>query len=402
MSMSESVKGSSYEQLQHFISSSPWSAREVKKQIAADAVAAFAPLSGQSALLIDEYGCLKKGTASVGAARQYLGCVGKTDNGQVAVIATLAKQHYTAMVASRLFLPASWIEDTKSLDTCGVPASVRVPTSKPEIAAAMVAELYTDGVRWDFLNADALYGHSTAFRRAIDCLCHYVVFVHSNQTIFLHDPTPEVKESQGERGGMPTRLETTAFHQTVAEFVHEQPKSAWKAYTYQHGTKGAYTREVLTADVWTWNNHEHRAVKERLVVSRKRGGSDVKYSLSNDRQHRFSEHRLLVQQMYRYWVERSIQDSKDNLGLTEYQVRSWQAWEHHTALTMLALLFLTEERIANKRGTPLLSCSDIRDMLAKVLPSKQTDIAALERMIAERHKRRARDIDRFTRLSASD
>jgi len=70
--------------------------------------------------------------------------------------------------------------------------------------------------------------------------------------------------------------------------------------------------------------------------------------------------------------------------------------------TMLALLFLTEERIANKRGSPLLSCSDIRDILAKVLPSKQTDSAALERMIADRHRRRASDIERYKRLSPSD
>ncbi len=202
---------------------------------------------------------------------------------------------------------------------------MRVATTKPEIAAAMVSELYTDGVVWDFLNADSLYGHSTAFRRTVDCLCHYVVFVHSDQTIYPSDPKPQVKERLHERGHRPTRLETTAFHQTVAEFVRDKPKSAWTALTYQHGTKGTYTREVLTADVWTCDGEEQQAVKERLVVSRKRDGSDIKYSLSNDRQHRFSEHRLLVQQMYRYWFERSIQDAKHNLGLTEYQVRSWQA-----------------------------------------------------------------------------
>ena len=77
--------------------------------------------------------------------------------------------------------------------------------------------------------------------------------------------------------------------------------------------------------------------------------------------------------------------------MTEYQVRSWQAWEHHSALTMLALLFLTEERIANKRGMPLLSCSDVRDILTRLLPSKQSDFESIDRIIAERHKNRARD-----------
>jgi SRSO17 transposase len=103
--MSETVVNSSYEQLHHFITSSPWSASSVKKQIADDAVKAFAPLRGQSALLVDEYSCRKQGQSSVGVTRQYLGCLGRTDNGQAAVVATLAKQHYTAMVGSRLFLP---------------------------------------------------------------------------------------------------------------------------------------------------------------------------------------------------------------------------------------------------------------------------------------------------------
>lgn len=399
--ISESVVDSSYEKLQHFISDSPWSATAVEKPIAQDAQRAFAPLKGETALLLDEFSGCKQGTASVGVARQYLGCLGKVENGQVAVLATLAKENYTSIVRTRLFLPEEWTEDKKRMNAAGVPPEAQEFRTKPQIAAAMIAELYLEGVVCDFVNLDALYGNSTAFRRAVDCLYPYVVSVHCDQTIYLSDPKPCVPERTSERGRAPSLLKTSAFSQRVDEFVREQPRSAWQRITYHQGSKGSVSREVLTAQIWTWDGEEERAVQERLVVSRKLDGKDVRYSLSNDRQGALSPHRLLVRQMYRSWVERSIRDGKQELGMTEYQVRSWQAWEHHSALTLMALLFLTEERIANKRAAPLLSCADVRDMLCRLLPSKNDNPKAVERIIAERHQRRARDIARWKVISSS-
>lgn len=153
--------------------------------------------------------------------------------------------------------------------------------------------------------------------------------------------------------------------------------------------------------VWTWDGSEAEAVKEQLVVSRRLDKSDAQYSLSNDRQHKHSLHRLVVRQMHRSWVEQSIRDANQNLGMTEYQMRSWKAWEHHSALTMLAFLFLTQERIANKRGTPLLSCADIRLALAATMPTNLDTEQAVMNSIQERHRRRARDKERWRRLTAS-
>jgi SRSO17 transposase len=389
--MCEAVVGSQYERLHHFIHDSPWSACDVKRQIAADAVAAFAPLSGESALLIDEYSCRKQGKSSVGVARQYLGCMGKVDSGQVAVLATLSQKIYTIIIATRLFLPEEWTKDSARMDKAGVPEAERVFQTKPEIAAAMIARLHAEGVRWSFINADGLYGNSTAFRRSIDAISQYVVFVHSTQTVYPHEPAIGVPERTSTRGRAPSLLRTPQFHQTIAEFVAEQPDSAWQTIQYGEGSKGAQRRQVLSAMVWTWNGEEQRAVKERVVASRRMDKSDVQYSLSNDREGKQSLYRCLVRQMQRAWVERSIRDAKQELGLTDYQVRSWTAWEHHCALTMLALLFLTQERIANKRGLPLLSCADVRDLLVQLLPCYHGDSDAAWRMITERHKLRAAD-----------
>ena len=399
--IAETVVNSSYERLQHFISHSPWSATAVEQQIAQDTVTAFATLKGETALLIDEFSVRKQGNASVGVARQYLGCEGKVENGQVAVLATLAREHYTGIVRTRLFLPDEWTDDRKRLDAAGVPEEARTFRTKPELAAEMIAALRSEGITFDFHNADALYGHSTSYRRTIDPLCPYIVFVHCNQTIYLCDPKPSVPERRSEKGPAPSLRKTSAFSQRVDEFAREPTRSAWQRITYHQGSKGAHTREVLTKQVWTWDGQEQAAVQERLVISRKVGGGDIQYSLSNDREGLLSPHRLLVRQMSRAKVERSIRDSKQELGMVQYQVRSWQAWEHHSALTLLALLFLTEERIANKRAAPLLSCADVRDILCRLLPSTNNDPKAIDRIIAERHERRARDIARWKAITSS-
>lgn len=83
--ISEVVVNTSYEALQHFISKSPWSSSDVCKQVAQDTQKLLASVRGEMALLLDEYSGRKQGERSVGVARQYLGCMGKAENGQVAV-----------------------------------------------------------------------------------------------------------------------------------------------------------------------------------------------------------------------------------------------------------------------------------------------------------------------------
>jgi SRSO17 transposase len=82
-------------------------------------------------------------------------------------------------------------------------ANVQYRQTKPEIAAAMSAELHAEGVPCDFVNLDALSGNSTLFRRAVDCLYQYAVFVHRDQTIYRIDPKPSVSERRAERGRSP-------------------------------------------------------------------------------------------------------------------------------------------------------------------------------------------------------
>lgn len=101
--------------------------------------------------------------------------------------------------------------------------------------------------------------------------------------------------------------------------------------------------------------------------------------------------------MPRYWVERSVEEAKSEVGMDEYPVRTWRAWHHHIPLTMLALLCMLPQRVRHQEAMPLLSCRDLRWILGQVLPKKATTVQDILELITERHRRRQYDIDRCLR-----
>ena len=98
--------------------------------------------------------------------------------------------------------------------------------------------------------------------------------------------------------------------------------------------------------------------------------------------------RLAFMQGQRYWVERSLQDGKGEVGLGDYQARKWSSWHHHMALVMMAMLFMLKTRLSHKDDYPLLSCYDIKVMLAYFLPRRDTTFEEIQRQMEVRHRKR--------------
>jgi SRSO17 transposase len=220
--------------------------------------------------------------------------------------------------------------------------------------------------------------------------------IHCDDIVYLEDPKPYIPKRTSQKGRPPSRYQTDIEGVLPKSIMETADESDWEEYVFRHGTKGEMRRQVIVRDVYTWNGEEKTARPERLIISKNPDGTNVKYSLSNDREHRLNKRQLLYGQMQRYWVERSLQDAKSELGMDEYQVRSWQGWHHHMALTFLALLFMLLQKINHKEETPLLSCSDIRFILKNTLPKKANSRKEVMKLIQQRHQRRQRDIDRYT------
>jgi len=390
--MEEVVPDCSYQSLQHFISDSDWETRDVLDQVARDADRHLGG-SESSCLLIDETSFQKKGKSSVGVERQWSGRLGKVDNCQVAVFASLAQETYSTLIDTRLYLPKKWIQDPKRCLAAGVPQSEVVLKSKADLAFEMVVQARQNGVRFRWVGVDGGYGKEPGFlRRLEDHGEVFVADVHKDQQIYLEDPSPCVPE-KGPRGKKPTLLQAQSTSQRVDAWAAAQPPELWQKVAVRPGTKGEVRVEALHSGVWLWDGSEPKARFWHVVVIREVSSPEtIKYVLSNASAETSLE-RLVKMQRQRFWIERCFEDAKSESGLADYQVRGWRAWHHHMALVMMAMLFMLEEKLSHKQSHPLLSCSDIEVLLAHFLPRRDVTTEEVVRQMEARHKARQNAID---------
>ena len=386
--MVEVVEGSEYQSLHHFLSASSWDAAAVMDQVAMQANDALGGCV-DSCLLLDETSFPKKGDKSVGVARQWSGRLGKVENCQVAVFACLSQGSHSTLVDTRLYLPKEWTDFPERCLAAKIPEEHIVHRSKSELALEMVRQARERGMRFSWVGADGAYGKEPWFLRALeDSGESFVIDVHKDQRVYLEDPAPFVPESQGAQGRRPTRLVTDAKKMRVDEWARRQSKSSWQRIRLRDSTKGVLVIEVLHRRIWVWDGKEEAVRCWHLVVSREIGArKKIKYGLSNLPAD-ISPRQLARNQRQRFWIERSFQDGKSQSGLGDYQARGWIAWHHHTALVMMAMQFMLEERLRQKDDHAFLSCGDIEVLLAHFLPRKDVTVEEVICQMETRHRQR--------------
>jgi len=391
--MEEAVPGCNYQSLQHFVSESDWKSRAVLDQLATDADRILGGAEN-SCLLIDESSFQKKGQDSVGVDRQWSGRLGKVENCQVGVFASLAQGRYSTLIDTRLYLPKTWIADPDRCLAAGVPKSEIVLKSKTDLAIEMVLQARQNGVRFGWVGVDAGYGKEPAFlRRLADLGEVFVADVHKSQQIYPQDPDPRVPEKKGLRGKPPSLLQAQSEGQRVDAWAAAQPPELWQKVVVRPGTKGEVRVEALHGRVWLWDGSEAKAhCWHALAIREVSSPETIKYVLSNAPAET-SLKRLVQMQRQRFWIERSFEDAKSECGLADYQVRGWLAWHHHMTLVMMAMLFMLEEKLLHKQSRPLLSCADIRILLASFLPRQDATFQEVVRQMEVRHHARQSAIE---------
>ena len=139
-------------------------------------------------LVVDDTGFLKKGSHSVGVARQYSGTAGRIENCQVGVFLGYAGRYGQALIDRQLYLPQAWAGDAGRRAKTGIPDDVEFAT-KPAIARRMIARNLDAGVRCAWVLADAAYGSDYSLRRMLEERGQaYVLAVRSNHHLkFIGD-----------------------------------------------------------------------------------------------------------------------------------------------------------------------------------------------------------------------
>ena len=332
---------SGHDQLQHFIASPAWDDSPLWTALAR---AADQLVGGAGAcLVIDDTALPKKGTRSVGVARQYCGALGKKANCQSLVSLTLARGEAPVPVALRLFLSDEWTGDAARCAQAGVPEAVAVtPCSKGEIALAELDRLRETGVRFGVVLADAGYGTSAAFRHGLDGRgLRWAVGIAKNQKVY--DPDVQLVPPAG-------RARKPVPDQEPREAEVMLAALPWRRVTWRQGTKGTLSARFAVArvrigDGAVWANNRHLPGAEVWLVGERRSSGERKYYLSNLPPK--TSRRALIGTIKARWVcEQAHQQLKEELGLDHFEGRSWTGLHRHALMTCIAYAYLQHLRLA--------------------------------------------------------
>jgi SRSO17 transposase len=391
-----------YFKMQHFITESNWDARKVIDQ-AASTVSLVLPKRKMTALIIDESGWVKKGDKSVGVGPQYCGNVGKIANSQVAVFACLSNGDFASMVDARLYLPKDWCDNPSRCDEAGIPKESRMFKTKLELAEEIICHQKENGISFDFVTADGYYGNDADLARAIDNKGYlYMLDIHADQEIYLEKPELFLPERESTRGRMPKRLKTSISSIKANEYLKTLKSTGWQTLTVRNTTKGKLIGDYHFADVFIWNKGSNRIEKRLLVIRKTRsakGAVEIKYSFTNANLEQYTPEGLAYMQAERYFIEHCIKESKQILGIDEFQTRKWLAWQHQVALNFLVSSFILKEKLICFEDAPLLSARDIKELIVFELYKKMSKDNIIDR-IFNRHLVRQRDINKsFTKES---
>lgn len=333
------------QRLQDCVSASRWSEQKLQRRFA---IKMDHELPELEVLVVDDTGFAKKGTHSVGVARQYSGTFGGTDNGQVATSLHLAGDLGSVMIGMRLYLPKEWTDDRSRCRKAGVPDDVGFKT-KWQIALDLIDQALGFGVRKRVVVADAGYGSITTFRDELTRRgLTYVVGVANNHLIWppgtkLQPPAPRTG-AQGRpavrwHGGSVKPIRIGALVKGIA-------RDKYKTVSWREGARGKLTSKFLAYRVRS---------AEKETQGRRHG--DEQWLLceweSCDAAPQFylstlpadiSLKELVRITKQRWRVERDYQDLKGEVGLDHFEGRTWPGFHRHATLCAVAHGFIVLRR----------------------------------------------------------
>jgi len=322
------------ERLQRFIGCSSWDYQPLLDELVRQVGCELGETDG--VIVFDPSGFGKKGSESVGVQRQWLGRMGKVDNGQVGVYMAYASRQEHALVDVRLYLPQSWARDKPRRNQCGVPKQLRYHT-RHYLALQMLDE-HGQLLPHKWITGDDEMGRSSLFRRELQGRNeHYVLAVPSNTTVRdLEDAPPKWFG----RGCKPQRQ----FEQ-VRAWLSRLPDEDWTPLHVRNGEKGPLQLQIVKRRVLAKTERRCVGPEELLIVTRttdEQGNVQHDYYLSNALPTTLlTELARVINAEHR--IEECLKRAKSEAGLADYEVRTYAGWYHHQTLLLIATWFLTKE-----------------------------------------------------------
>lgn len=386
--------------MHHFISNSPWTARKLLDRIR-EAMMDRGELGEGTMLLLDESGNEKAGQYSVGASRQYNGRQGKVDNCQVGVFLSVVKGRFSSWIDGEVFLPERWFEDdyAEHRQRTGIP-SEREFMSKLELGLQMIRRAKANGIPFEAVACDTFYGRSSAFRDQLDAEnIEYYADVPSNTRIYLE--RPQVGIPQNKRGRKASKERVLSPKALRVDQLRHHPNTLWQTVELRASERGMLVSDFAVIAVWTVR--EDLSIHQETLLIR-RYGKKCTYTFSNA-PHTTPLETLARRKSQRFFIEHDNQNAKSEYGWDEFQTTGLLAWEHQLALTILAAWFIAETKLDwaadHERDPtlldeyeidilPALSVANVREMLRAAMPLPQLSTAQAAELVTEHLDKRTR------------
>lgn len=359
---------------QQFISRGAWQDKVILKRHWQEVDADLGEEEG--VLPLDGSDFPKQGKESAGVKRQWCGELGKVANCQAGVFLGYASTAGYTLLNHRLYLPEEWLEDesyAKQRKRCGIPADVTFKT-KPQLGLDMVKAVHAAGVlRFRWLTCDEAFGRDTAFLDEVGKYVYYFAEVPHDTRVWKQRPDTVVPKWSGQ-GRKPTlaRLkEGEPSSETVAAIADSIPVSAWSRHTIKEGAKGPIVADFACLRVVGVRNNLP-GPDVWLVFRRNINTSELKCFLSNAPSDTTITTFVWLSGM-RWPIETCFEEGKQEVGLGDYQVRSWTGWHHHMTLCILAHFFLVRLKLNLQEEAPELTLPQAVLLLRAVLPMPEFD-----------------------------
>ena len=389
--------------MQHFISNSPWATAGLLEAIR-DEIKCHPAFQADAVLVLDESAEQKTSGATVGVKRQHNGRLGKVEMSQVGVFLALVTPQVTIWVDGELFLPEDWFDATgaERRQQVGLP-DTRTFQTKPALGWQMIQRAKEQGLPFVAVAMDDLYGRNAQLRQQLtQADIEYYGDVPANTHVYL--TRPQITYPIGKRGQplKQPQISATAYE---VQALREHPTLERALITLRPHQRGLLQAHFARCRVWTI--HEGQPYQEWLLI--RQDGDYITYVLSNAAPN-ISLVTMAQRKSHRFFIERSNQDAKSELGWDEFQATKYQAWEHQLALTILASWFVAETRLDwetrfardphllrqyEVEVLPLLSVSNVRELLRAALPlpqlsPRQAAALVVEHLVNRTRSRRSR------------
>ena len=281
----------------------------------------------------------KQGGKSAGVARQYCGSLGKIANCQAGVFLAHVGPKGRVLVDKRLYLPEEWTGDVERCVAAGVPEARREYRGKTDLALEMLEQAQARGhLEAQWVAGDSAFGMSPTLREDLTALgMWYVLDVRPDMTVWPLEPTWSKPAYQG--FGRPRKPKLRKEERrAVEERSLALPAEAWREITVAQGTQGPRTYRFSAQRVRVTRRRKPGEILW-AVYRRNLDGSEPRYYLSNAPEDTPLETLACVGGS-RWRIETEFETEKSDVGLDEYETRTWAGWHHHIAMCLLAGAFL--------------------------------------------------------------